>query len=61
MNGHRPGKPHVTTRPDSAPTNGVDAPRALVVGVPAETYDGERRVALGGHRIADAVRAALLK
>jgi NAD(P) transhydrogenase subunit alpha len=36
----------VTTRPDPAPTNGADAPRALVVGVPAETYDGERRVAL---------------
>jgi NAD(P) transhydrogenase subunit alpha len=36
----------VTTRPDAAPTNGADAPRALVVGVPAETYDGERRVAL---------------
>jgi proton-translocating NAD(P)+ transhydrogenase subunit alpha len=36
----------VTTRPDSAPTNGADAPRALVVGVPAETLDGERRVAL---------------
>ena len=36
----------MTTRPDSAPTNGADAPRALVVGVPAETLDGERRVAL---------------
>lgn len=36
----------MTTSQDSAPTNGADAPRALVVGVPAETLDGERRVAL---------------
>ncbi len=36
----------MTTRPDPAPTNGADAPRALIVGVPAETSDGERRVAL---------------
>lgn len=36
----------MTTGSDSASTNGADAPRALIVGVPAETYDGERRVAL---------------
>jgi NAD(P) transhydrogenase subunit alpha len=46
----------VTTSPDPAPTNGADAPRALIVGVPAETYDGERRVA-----VTPAVVPALVK
>ena len=46
----------MTTRSDSAPTNGADAPRALVVGVPAETHEGERRVA-----VTPAVVPALVK
>ncbi|HET6691392.1 MAG TPA: hypothetical protein VFG74_11065, partial [Miltoncostaeaceae bacterium] len=46
----------MTTSPDPAPTNGADAPRALIVGVPAETYDGERRVA-----VTPAVVPALVK
>lgn len=36
----------MSTSPQPAPSSGVDDSRALVVGVPAETLEGERRVGL---------------
>ena len=46
----------MSTSQAPAPSNGADGPRALVVGVPAETLEGERRVA-----ITPAVVPALVK
>lgn len=46
----------MSTSPPPAPTNGADPSRALVVGVPVEALEGERRVAL-----TPAVVPALLK